>query len=227
MLDSIPTLRQWAGKRHEAVELQSQRKHQPDALIEVSSQHPLQEGMYPNDEFAKRLLKGIALRENLLSRTRGKIMLLVTGSRHREGDHVDERSLSEAGTEFLREHGVPPEYILGEDAMNQFKGPDHLWPGVYNSADEAYVAAELFKNNEEFGKIFSVVSTFQSFRKRLHYLWNGVQPTMVPVWMKHGHHSLLNELTKNIPYTFQVDPDWQSPGSMAAKNSRIQRQISE
>ncbi len=160
----------------------------------------------------------------MIRTVRGTIWMLVPGSKHRTGAVTDEYSLSDAGREFLKKQGVPSDTILGEETIRQYKGENHAWPGVFNSADEAYVGASLFKDREEMGELISIVSVAQAMRKKLHYIWNGVLPEMASIRPKSGYHNPLREWMRSIPYTLFVDPDWQSPDSKPARKSRQERQ---
>lgn len=62
------------------------------------------------------------------------------------------------------EKGIPEENIFGEDMNYKYKG--NL--GVYNSADECYVASEIYKNGR-YADLYSICSPNQMLRKQLFY----------------------------------------------------------
>ena len=100
-----------------------------------------------------------------------KVEIYVPGSTHVFKGHADKISLSKAGINFLSQLGIPLEALHGDDLNIKYKGMD----GVYNSADECFVAASYFKDNN-FGRLYSVLSPVQLFRKTFHYMEYGVLP---------------------------------------------------
>jgi hypothetical protein len=206
----------WEEKKSQALALMESRESISRALIEIASQHPLQDGQ-PGPEFVSRLDYGIQLLSAL--REQGfEVEILVTGSVHKP----DSVSLSAASMVYLQEKGIPAELIHGEDLMERYKGSSAPWPGVYNSADEAYVASQYFKD-AEFGRLHAIAGSAQLHRKALHYLWNGVLPYMHGVPFGRPHHEYLREAVDYLPFVLTVDPGHQEPDSPAAKKSREER----
>ena len=195
-----------------------QRRDRRSVLIEVAAQHPLVNGSEPGEEFTARLERGKELFEKF--RAEGMhVELYVPGSRHvHEGD-PDKISLSEAGSFYLKNAGVPAEVIHGEDLNTAYKGTS----GVYNSADECFVAASYFKD-QGFGRLVSVVSPAQLLRKTLHYAASGVLPTSHTAPTDVMFHDYVEEAFDKIPYVLLVDHDLQSPDSRVAREMRAERQ---
>lgn len=81
-------------------------------LIEVAAQHPLINGVAPNEEFSARLDFAINLYNNLID-DRQQAKIYVPGSRHKYEGVKDDVSLSDAGVEYLLEHELPQDDILG------------------------------------------------------------------------------------------------------------------
>jgi hypothetical protein len=211
-----PTPEAWAKKRTEALALMESTRSLPKVLVEISSQHNLVNGV-PGPEYTLRLEYGLALFHRLSAQ--GLHVEVVTlGSIHKP----DAVSLSEAGTRWLRERGVPAEVLHGDDLIDRYKGPGVPWPGVYNSADEAFVAASYFRD-EEFGQIHCIAGSAQVHRKALHYLWIGVLPQMHGVPFQDAYHDFVREAQDFLPFVLSIDPDNQAPDSRAAKRSRDER----
>jgi hypothetical protein len=206
----------WEERKSQALELMESRRDIPRVLIEIASQHPLRDGK-PGVEFVGRLEYGMRLFEAL--RAQGlHAEVLVTGSVHRP----DTISLSAAGMAYMKERGIPEAQMHGEDLTERYKGSAASWPGVYNSADEAYVASQYFKEGN-FGRLHAVAGSAQLHRKALHYLWNGVLPHMHGVPADRPHHEYLREAVDYMPFVLSVDPGHQEPDSPAAKRSREER----
>jgi hypothetical protein len=215
------TREEWEQRKEAAYKLMEERRNIPTVLIEVSSQHQLRQGLYPGEEYAARLDVGIELYHK--AKKQGlKPTIEVLGSRHREGDIEDKRTLSIAGKEYLVERGIPAEDIHGDDLIERYKGPDHAWPGAYNSADEAYIASRYFIE-ENFGHLWTVIAPAQLHRKMLHYIWLGTMPLAYSAPLDHGYHDFVREAFDFIPFTIHEDPGHQEPGSRAAKSSRERR----
>lgn len=186
-------------------------------LIEVASQHPLVDGKYPNDEFAKRLDLGYKLYHEAKKKGH-EVEIFVPGSRHVYEGVADEISLSEAGVQFLREEGIPREAIHGEDLITRYKGKE----GVYNSADECFVASSYFKDGD-FGRFIVVESPGQLQRKALHYIWFGVNPMAYTAPTAEAFHNPIQEVFETIPHVRDVDPSAQGVFSSWRLGSRAQR----
>lgn len=162
-------------------------------LIEVAAQHPLVEGLFPNEEFEKRLLLALSLYTELKSSS-SRVRIYVPGSIHMENGRVDQISLSEAGRRFLLNKGVPAHDIYGEDMNQKFKGT----AGVYNSSDECYVSSQIFES-EGFMKLHCVCSSAQAMRKVLSYIYFGYVPYVHTVSCDKMYHSYINEVFRDIP----------------------------
>jgi hypothetical protein len=212
-----PTPETWARKREEAMTLIESRREIPRVLLEISSQHNLVNGK-PNEEYVLRLERGIELYHVFLGQGLS-VEILTLGSVHKP----DTVSLTEAGERYLRERGVPSKILRGEELIERYKGKNAPWPGIYNSADEAFVAASYFKD-EGFGQLHSIAGSAQAHRKALHYLWFGVLPQMHGIPSPNAHHDFLKEAADYFPFVLGVDPGHQESDSPAAGRSRRERQ---
>jgi hypothetical protein len=94
--------------------------------------------------------------------------------------------------------------------------------GVYNSADECFVAASYF-TDRGFAHLISIVSPAQLLRKVLHYAAFGVLPLTYTAPTAEMFHDYVGEIFDKIPYVLLVDHDLQSPGSTASAESRASR----
>jgi len=193
------------------------RGGQDSVLIEVAAQHPLVNGTKPGSEFTARLDRGIEL-FRALQKEYQLVEMYVPGSRHAHLGTADDLSLSNAGTAYLREAGIPPEVLHGDDLNTTYKGN----AGVYNSADECFVTASYFKD-ADFGRLISVVSPVQLFRKMLHYAAFGVLPLSYTAPTDSTYHDYVEEAFDNIPYVLLTDHDLQSAESSAAAEARAER----
>lgn len=187
-------------------------------LIEVASQHPLRPDGRPNLEFQARLDRAVELYNDLTSKG-NKVRVYVPGSPHVGPGNAEETSLSEAGCHYLREHGLPGDVLFGDEANVKYKGDD----GVYNSADECFVAANLFKDGW-FGRLLCVCAPNQLLRKTLFYLAFGVVPECHAVTIEDGYHAdTMREIFDSLNTVLYVDHDWQDPNGECFKNSRKER----
>jgi len=162
-------------------------------LIEVAAQHPLIDGTQPNEEFSKRLDLAITLYEKM-NKDGKKVNIYVPGSIHKCNDEVDKISLSNAGRNYLIKKGIPEVHIFSEDMNNKYKGE----AGVYNSADECYVACKIFSDCG-FGELHCVCSSGQMMRKMLCYIKNGCVPYMHTVSCDEMFHDYVDEAFICIP----------------------------
>ncbi len=186
-------------------------------LIEVAAQHPLIDGEYPNEEFKKRLDLGIALFNE--ERAKGRyVEFYVPGSRHVYNGVADKIALSKAGKNYLLSKGIEGKYIRGEDLNDKYKGED----GVYNSADECYVASCYFKDNG-FNKLISVLSPVQIMRKSLIYIEFGVIPLCYSAPTENTFHNYISEATFSVPYVLYEDHSWQGKDSVLGNKTRHER----
>lgn len=207
---------QWREKYMHARAFMRQRAGQPGTLIEIAAQHPLADGLYPNDEFRARLDRGREVFDHY--RAAGDwAEVYVPGSRHVFQGHPDRISLSEAGRAYLIDAGVPEAAIHGDDLNTRYRGDD----GVYGSADECFVAASYYKD-AGFGTLASVVSPAQMLRKTLHYIEFGVVPLNITAPTREAFHDYLDELFEKIPRVLTVDARLH-PGSPDARSLRDER----
>lgn len=212
--------KEWKRREEEANKFMESRSAIDRVLIEVAAQHPPVDGEKPGEEFSARLMKGREL--SMENRNRGmEVEIYVPGSRHMWDGVADKISLSEVGMRFLIEKGMPKKFLHGEDLNVRYKGSAPL-PGVYNSADECFVAASYFKDGD-FGQLLSVVSPVQLPRKALHYIWFGVIPQFYTAPTRKTFHNWTDEASSSIPYILNVDPDWQSANSERGISSRMER----
>ncbi len=187
-------------------------------LIEVAAQHPLKKRIMPNKEFEARLNKAIEL-YNQYDNEGKEVMIYVPGSRHKFNGIADEISLSEAGVNYLRSKGIPEKCLLGEEANNRYKGKH----GVYNSADECFVASEIFKN-EEFEKLVCICSPNQIMRKTMLYIEFGCIPLCFGVTTeKMYHENMIEEIFGSLNCVLYVDHSWQDEKSPRFQYSRDTR----
>lgn len=205
----------WANKRLQAQEFMKQRQDYTKILIEVAAQHPLVQGRYPNEEFQKRLNMAIRLSQEIGSQ---EVWFYVPGSRHKYNDVTDEISLSEAGKSYLLEHGIDENHIYADEANIKYKGK----LGVYNSADECYVASCIMKD-DSFGRLICVCSPYQAMRKSFYYMEFGIIPECYGVPANAMFHNPVSEYFGSLRHTVIEDHSWQDEGSEAAINSRKDR----
>lgn len=180
-----------------------------NVLIEVAATHPLINGK-PGSEFQEHLEQAIDLYHQELNKGKRPI-IYVPGSLHYIVDKktnipmVDSQPLSEAGKEFLIEHGIPEEFIRANVANLDIKKED----GVYNSGDECYVATQIAKE-ENCGRILSVVSPVQLYRKALFYQEFGYNPELYATGTEKTNHNYVGELFWSLYITYMNDQDWQT-----------------
>ena len=195
------------------------RRRGKKLLIEVAAQHPLTDGMYPNDEFARRLDKCVEIYRQLPNMD---IEIYVPGSIHLDEHGIaDVCSLSGAGVEYLVDKGIPREILHGDD-WNDQQYDGRYWHGVYNSGDECYIAAQNY-NRFDFTYLVSICSPNQCMRKSLLYIANGVIANICTVTAKNMFHNILGEIYESIPNILANDFDYQSKDSAEALRTRIER----
>ena len=177
-------------------------------LIEVAAQHPLKNLKVPNKEFQARLDKAVEL-YNKYTDDGIEVMIYVPGSRHMFNGIADEVSLSDAGVKYLLGKGISAEHLLGEKENDLYKG-EH---GVYNSADECYVASEIFKNGP-YDKLLCICSPNQITRKTMLYIEFGCVPLCYGVTTdKMYHHNMVDEIFNSLNRVLYVDHSWQDEDS--------------
>lgn len=167
---------QWKEKEMEAkCKSKGRRNLYKKILVEVAAQHPLSEGKFPGEEYAKRL--------DIVCELMGEdIYIYLPGSLH----IPDEISLNEAGKEYLLKKGVPEDRIITTEDE------------VYNSADECKVASKILLENE-FAELICVCSPAQLIREALSYISFGVYPLFRIASCDELFHSYVEEVTRNIP----------------------------
>lgn len=167
---------QWKEKEMEAKCKSKGRKNlYKKVLIEVAAQHPLKEGKFPGEEYAKRLDIACELIDE-------DTYIYLPGSLH----IPDEMPLSEAGKEYLLKKEVPEDRIITTEDE------------VYNSTDECKVASRILLENE-FAELICICSPAQLMRKALSYISFGVYPSFRVASCDELFHSYVEEATRNIP----------------------------
>lgn len=187
-----------------------------DELIEVAAQHPLNHGE-PDSEFKERLNFAFEL-YNKLRKGNRRVGIYIPGSVHTANGIQDQYSLSFAGVKYLTKLGIPIESLLGDEYNQKYKGEN----GVYNSADECYVASQIFLNGK-YKYIHVVCSPNQMLRKQLFYISFGVIPLFHTVPNNNPAHDLIYELFEAIPDVIYNDHTWQdddSPNAIRTRNER-------
>ena len=190
-------------------------------LIEIAAIHPLINGDKPSEEFISRLDKGIELyhkeKEN-----GNEVIIYVPGSTHfimKDGvKQVDLIPLAEAGKNYLLEHGIPEKDIRANDANIKYQGKR----GTYNSGDECLVACKIF-NDENCGRLISLVSPGQAFRKAIFYIEFGVYPEMYVIPLDKTAHNYVGETFWSLFITTFLDHNWQGEKSFLATLTRKER----
>lgn len=169
-------INQWKEKEMEAKYKSKGRKNlYKKILIEVAAQHPLMEGKFPGEEYAKRL--------DIACELMGEyVYIYLPGSLH----IPDEMPLSEAGKEYLLQKGVSEDRIITTEDE------------VYNSTDECKVASRILVENE-FAELICICSPAQLMRKALSYISFGVYPSFRIASCDELFHSYVEEATRNIP----------------------------
>ena len=209
----------WTNKYNYAQKYMYDRQKMVDGvLIEVAAQHPLKNRSLPNKEFQARLNKAIELYNEHIT-SGDDVMIYVPGSRHMFENVADDISLSEAGVNYLINQGIPAEHLLGEVENNRYKGQH----GVYNSADECYVASQIFKNGQ-FEKLICVCSPNQIMRKTMLYIEFGCIPICYGVTTeKMFHKNIVEEIFNSLNYVLYEDHSWQNQESSWFKYFRDTR----
>lgn len=207
----------WRQRLSAAQALMRSREPIDRVLIEVAAQHPLTEHGSPGPEFEARLQRGFSLFREIHAQG-VHVEIYVPGSRHRFEGREDPVSLSASGSTYLQELGVPPDRLHGEDLNARYKGS----AGVYGSADECFVSARYFLD-QNFGRIYSVVSPSQMLRKTLHYIAFGILPLNVTAPVTDSYHDYLYELFEAIPHVLLIDDTLQGDASQEGHRLRNER----
>lgn len=218
-----PDYSYWYKKDEIAKANIKKRKRKKNILIEVAAQHPLKDGLYPAKEFSDRLDYAIKLYEKYIGLGFG-VKIFVPGSVHLDFDGVaDEVSLSKAGCTYLEDNGIPQESILGEE-YNSLYDEQRNHKGVYNTADECYIASKIFFDEKnDFCKLFSVCSPNQLMKKTLFYTEFGIMPYVFTVPTTNMYHNFFHELLVSVPYILNEDSDYQGENSKEAIRTRCER----
>ena len=182
-------------------------------LIEIAAQHPLKNGITPDTAFEQRLKTGISLYNELKANGRNA-KIYIPGSLH-IGDDV---SLSSAGIKYLKDSGaVDTDDILDESVNDLYKNNE----GVYNSADECYVASKIFSDGE-YTNLYCICSANQMMRKKLFYFRFGIIPQIYTV-PDDNFHDDMYEIFEGVPDVIFGDHDWQDEKSYHYNRTRIER----
>lgn len=207
----------WRNKQEKAsIEGIKRKSKYHRILIEVAAQHPL-DGDKPDIEFQKRLDYGAKLFDQLTSEGLS-VSIYVPGSVHCFNGIQDPVSLSSAGTSYLMKQGVPKDCILGDDMNIRYKADK----GVYNSADECYVASQILKDGK-YADLYCVCSPNQMLRKQLFYLAFEVIPHFCTVPCDNLAHDAIYELFEAIPDVIYRDHTWQGEDSLNGNRTRLDR----
>lgn len=186
-------------------------------LIEVAAQHPLQPDGKPGKEFSERLKYALRLYRDL--KEEGcDVQIYVPGSVHCFRGRQDPCSLSAAGVAFLKENGIPESDLLGEEMNEKYKGEK----GVYNTADECYVASRIFQDGL-YARLHSVCSPNQLMREKLFYIYFGVIPYYHTVNTDSMAHNDMYEIFHSIPDIIFKDHSWQRDDSVNGNRTRNER----
>ena len=210
----------WEQKVEKAQQNMKLCQNLHNLLIEVASLHPLNPDGTPGMEFRLRLDYAVELYRNLkIENPDRQIHIYVPGSVHKP----DTISLSDAGKEYLIQCGIAEKDILGDEKNCEYKGIQ----GVYNSADECYVSAQIFRNGS-YRLVYSVCSPHQFVRKTLFYIQFGVIPILHTVPLNPNEfqtspHDFLYEIFDALPDILYRDHDWQDPDSLDAIRTRKER----
>lgn len=208
----------WQKKYDEAQNrMSNQRMGSKDILIEVAAQHPLEKDGSPRPEYQARLDEGIEQYKKL-KKDGTSVKFYIPGSVHQFNGRLDSCSLSTAGRNYLVKHGVKTEDIYADEMNEKYKGED----GVYNSADECYVASKIFFD-ENFARLMCICSPNQLIRKMLFYVEFGVIPECYSVPSTEMYHDFLTEIFVNLPYVIYRDHDGQDKESELFITSRDAR----
>ena len=195
----------------------SREREGEEELIEVAAYHPLRPNGKPKQEFSKRLDRAVALYRQLQNEEKD-VKIYVPGSIHCFKGKADPCSLSEAGRKYLIAAGIPDADILGENENKYYKGEQ----GVYNTADECYVASRIFYDGD-YRRLHCICSPNQLLRKKLFYIAFGVIPFYYTVSTEDMAHNDIHEIFHTIPDIIAFDHTWQDANSIQGKRTRAER----
>lgn len=205
----------WREKESFAKRYMQERSKRVGILIEVAAQHPLVDGIHPNEEFARRLDFAVNLFRTINNK---ETKIFVPGSRHVFCGVADDISLSQAGKDYLIARGIPENAILSEEMIIKYKGSD----GVYNSADECFVASKIFKEGD-YGTLYCICSPNQIMRKTFYYIDFGVIPLCYGVPSSNMYHEVVSEYFDSLRNAVYDDHNCQNVDSEVFINSRRER----
>lgn len=175
-------------------------------LIVAHAQHPIENGIYPGNDFRARLdMAALTFRQP--AEHSSQTLLYVPGSLHR-GDSV---SLSEAGVDYLRDQGIPRDVLRGAEWNTLFRNEK----GVYCTADEVEVAVrgltEIAKSKETGRRVVAVCALGQAARLKLHYDGFGLASNEL-TFHTAGSDALHEGLTERFLTHYTIfDPRWRGP----------------
>lgn len=208
----------WEKKKAEAAENMCAHAGGKRLLIECAAQHPLTESGEPGHEFAVRLDAAARLYLELTERGES-VDIYVPGSLHAMNGVPDKCALAEAGCRYLeKKHGIPKKCLLGEAENARYKGD----AGVYNSADECYVASRIFEDGD-YRALYCVCSPYQTIRKTLLYYSFGVLPICYGIPAEDMFHDAYTEATVSLENLLYDDHTWQDESGWFYRQTRAER----
>lgn len=217
-LEKISAKKEWQVLYDQAKNnMEFHAAHFKDVLIEVAAQHPLLPDGTPGIEFQKRLDYAVEL-WGKLSSDGTNVKIYVPGSLHLYQGQADPVALSCAGVTYLKSKGISDESLLGDEKNIEYKGEN----GVYNSADECFVASAIFLK-EKYKQIYCICSPNQMTRKQLFYISFGVIPMMMTAPCNELAHNPIYELFESIPEVILYDHTWQDDDSVQGMRTRKER----
>jgi len=179
-------------------------------IVFPRAMHLLEDGL-PGDVFARRIAEAVKIYRQDPERT----AILVTGSRHRDGERVDSIPLWLAANKYLQTLEVPVTAIIVDNST------------CFNGQTEILLAARLFHDFELHGetKLIIISAHYVWLRTILGCVWLGIKPEFI--WLK--------EKTTWRTWAFEAivclysffDPDWQSPNSIMGRLTRKSREVRE
>ena len=207
----------WCEKQELARQRMVECNDNPAILIECASK-VLVDGLYPDFEFCARLDRSVELYKEL-KHDNNCVHIYVPGSLHNTEGITDQCTLSLAGKRYLVNHGIPASDILGDNENERYKGSE----GVLNSADECFVASEIFKNGR-YKELHCVCSPIQVTRKWFYYLEFGLVPLIHSVPIKNSDvMDIVIEQLRGVENVIYNDHSAQSHDSEVYINSRKER----
>ena len=216
LFSPLPIIQYWQDKKASAeLHMKSHQHTSKKILIEIAAQHPLDQGLYPNEEFKKRLDAALHIYKKM---GKDNVWFYVPGSVHKYNGITDKISLSVAGENYLIKQGIERTHIFAEAANTKYKG-NH---GVFNSADECFVSSKIFNDNN-FSKLICVCSPYQTMRKTFYYLEFGIIPICYGIPGENMYHDVITEYFGSLYDTVYEDHNWQDENSSAFLESRRER----